>query len=223
MDRLIKGVRQFQERIFPKQQALFQKLAKGQQPETLVIACSDSRVSLELMTQTSPGELFVCRNAGNIVPPYGHSDAMNASIEYAISVLPIRDIVVCGHSDCGAMKGLLTPQNLTDMPRVKDWLGHARGALRAFERGGDEPHSHEAPASLARLNIRLQLEHLHTYPEVFARVQQGLLRLHGWLYEIGTGDVFSWEPAEGSWVSLRETHVLGRMRRTAGGELVQHA
>ena len=203
MDRIINGVRQFQEKVFPRQRSLFQRLATGQKPETLVIACSDSRISLELLTQTAPGELFVCRNAGNIVPPSGRGDAMSASIEYALGALPIRDIVIIGHSDCGAMKGLLSPQNLDEMPQVKSWLGHARGALKAFQQDGEEPGSHEAVATLARLNIRLQLEHLHTYPGVFARVRNGRLNLHGWHYEIGTGEVFAWEAAEYNWIPLR--------------------
>src|SRR5690242_4163073 len=107
MNRIIQGIQQFQRDVFPANRELFQRLASGQKPEALFIACSDSRVSLEWVTQCGPGDLFVCRNAGNIVPGYSHTDAVSATIEYAISALAIKDIVVCGHSDCGAMKGLL--------------------------------------------------------------------------------------------------------------------
>jgi carbonic anhydrase len=223
MEKLIEGVRRFQDRIYPQQRDLFERLARGQQPETLVIACSDSRVSLELITQASPGELFVCRNAGNLVPPYGRGDAMAASIEYALTVLPIRDVVICGHSDCGAMKGLLAPQNLTEMPQVQDWLCHARGALSAVQKSRAESHPHEAAAAVARLNVRLQLEHLHTYPQVFSRLREGSLRLHGWLYEIGSGEIQEWEATEGDWIPVRDRAEAAPRRRAAGSQRVRYA
>jgi carbonic anhydrase len=221
MEKLIEGVRRFQENVYPRQRDLFQRLAHGQNPETLIIACSDSRVSLEMITQASPGDMFVCRNAGNLVPPHGRPDAMTASIEYALTALPIRDIVVCGHSDCGAMKGLLAPQNLAAMPQVQGWLAHARGAVSAFGKNGSSLDVHEAAAMLAKLNIRLQLEHLHTYPEVFSRLQEGTLRLHGWLYEIGTGEIQEWQPMAGEWIPVRQTIDQKPLRRRPA--IVQNA
>jgi len=202
MDKIIQGIRHFQDTVFPKNKALFQQLASSQAPETLVIACSDSRISLDLLTQTSPGDLFVCRNAGNLVPPQGRSNAVSASIEYALNALPIRDIVICGHSDCGAMKGLLHPKALRRMPQVKGWLAHAEGALEAFERHGGTADAHDSVAKVAKLNVRLQLEHLRTFPSVFARVQEGRLRLHGWFYQIEAGDVSQCQ-GDGSWIPLR--------------------
>jgi carbonic anhydrase len=115
------------------------------------------------------------------------------------------------------MKGLLTPQALTEMPQVMDWLSHARGALAAFQKESVEPHSHEAAAALARLNIRLQLEHLHTYPEVFVQLARGRLRLHGWLYEIASGEIQQWEPAEAEWLPLRESAALRATPLRAAG------
>jgi len=109
MDKIIQGIRRFQTDVFPNNRTLFERLAAGQNPEALFICCSDSRISLDLITQTAPGDLFVCRNAGNIVPVYGQGDAVSATIEYAVSILNINHIVVCGHSDCGAMKALMKP------------------------------------------------------------------------------------------------------------------
>src|SRR5262245_7184396 len=126
MQKLVQGIHKFQTNYFSSQQELFQRLAKGQSPETLFITCSDSRISPTLLTQTGPGDLFVLRNAGNIVPPYRASNGgEGATIEYAIHALGVKDIVVCGHSHCGAMKGLLHPEDLGDMPTVRDWLLHA--------------------------------------------------------------------------------------------------
>lgn len=204
MNRIIQGIQHFQTQVFPAQRAMFERLAGGQHPEALIVACSDSRVSIDLITQTAPGDLFVCRNAGNIVPPHGRTDAVAASIEYALTKLPIQDIVVCGHSDCGAMKGLLSPQALTEMPQVKSWLSHAEGALEEFEIDRVGPHSPEALAILTKLNIKLQLAHLRTYPRVSARIREGSLRLHGWFYQIEAGEVHSWEGSSGAWVPLSE-------------------
>jgi len=224
MDKIIQGIRHFQDTVFPKNRALFQHLAASQSPETLVIACSDSRISLDLLTQTSPGDLFVCRNAGNIVPPQGRSNAVSASIEYALNALPIKDIVICGHSDCGAMKGLLHPKALRRMPEVRGWLKHAEGAREAFERHGGTPDGHEAVASLAKLNVRLQLEHLRTFPSVFSRVQEGSLRLHGWFYQIEAGDVSQCQ-GDGSWIPLRQPipYQVPLMTNAAGSGEVANA
>jgi carbonic anhydrase len=210
MNRIIQGIQHFQTNIFPAQRALFERLASGQHPEALIVACSDSRVSLDLITQTAPGDLFVCRNAGNIVPPHGRTDAVAASIEYALTKLPIQDIVVCGHSDCGAMKGLLTPQALNDVPQVQSWLSHARGALHEFEHHGPGIHSPEALAKLTKLNIKLQLAHLQTYPRVSDRLRNGSLRLHGWFYQIEAGEVHVCGAANGAWLPLCEAVSVNR-------------
>jgi len=204
MEKILQGIQQFQDKVFPQNRDLFQRLAGGQQPETVFVTCSDSRISLDLMTQSDPGEMFVCRNAGNIVPSYGRNDAISASIEYALAALPIRDIVVCGHSDCGAMKGVMHPHAVAEMPRVKNWLTHARGALRAFDKDGIGTHAPEAVAEVGKMNVRLQLRHLLKYPQVASRLRAGSLRLHGWFYQIGSGEILAWnEPTDG-WLPLRE-------------------
>jgi carbonic anhydrase len=203
MQRIIQGIQRFQKYVYPRNREMFQRLAAGQSPEVLFVACSDSRVSLDLITQTSPGDLFVCRNAGNIVPASVHSDAMSATIEYAVAALKVKHIVVCGHSDCGAMKALLHPESLEALPEVKQWLRHAQGARRALDQDVELP-PHEALVAVTKLNIRLQLEHLRTHPMVFARTQDRSLQLHGLYYHIGSGDVQVWEPEALRWTPFEE-------------------
>ena len=202
MQKILRGIHHFQQHVFPEKRALFERLASGQNPETLFVGCSDSRIALDLLTQTGPGDLFVCRNAGNIVPPYGEPDAVSASIEYAVCVLGIRDIVVCGHSDCGAMKALVHPEALEEMPHVRDWLRHAEGAKRAAREIARDLSDGELQSSITKLNARLQLEHLGTHPYVFARLQTQQLSLHAWFYDIGSGAVEAWNGDTRSWEPL---------------------
>jgi carbonic anhydrase len=199
MQRILEGIRSFQNDVYPKKRGLFQRLSAGQNPEALFIACSDSRLALDLITQTGPGDLFVCRNAGNIVPAHGQSDAVSATIEYAVSALRIRHLVVCGHSDCGAMKGLLHPDTLAGMPHVAAWLRNSEGARRAIDSMGLDPGSPGTLDAVTRLNVRLQMEHLRTHPHVFAQVEKGNLQIHGWVYQIGSGEVHAWDAARGQW------------------------
>jgi carbonic anhydrase len=205
MDKVLKGIQHFQSNVFPKNRALFEKLASGQQPEVLVIGCSDSRLSLDLITQSGPGDMFVCRNAGNIVPPRHHADAVSAAIEFAVCALKIRHIVVCGHSDCGAMKGLLHPEKLAQMPDVAEWLRHAEGARRALDEMHPGATEQEALVAITKLNVRLQLEHLGTHPHVFAQIRSGALQLHGWVFQIQTGEIETWNFAESRWTPIHET------------------
>jgi carbonic anhydrase len=200
LNRIIEGIRQFQKDVYPAHRHLFQRLAAGQSPEALFIACSDSRVSLEWLTQSGPGDLFVCRNAGNIAPVYGHADAVSSAIEYAVCALKVRDIVVKGHSDCGAMKGLLNPSALAELPDVRGWLRNAEEARR-----GLDPNAPGALETLTKLNIRLQMDHLRTHPSVDAAVRAGALELHGWYYDIGSGTVEEWDAARDRWAAVRES------------------
>lgn len=205
MNRIIEGVQHFQRDVFPANRELFQRLSRGQSPEALFIACSDSRVSLEWITQCGPGDLFVVRNAGNMAPSYNQTDAVSATIEYAVSALKVKHIVVCGHSDCGAMKAVLHPEAAADMPDVQSWLRHAEGARRALEAAGIPPDAPDAASALTRLNVRLQLDHLRTHPQVFSRLRSGTLELHGWVYQIGTGEVLAWDAPQDRWIAVNET------------------
>ncbi len=204
MEEILKGVRFFQKNVFPKRQAEFAKLATGQDPEVLFITCSDSRLDPCLVTQTVPGRLFICRNAGNVVPPHtNQTGGMTASIEYAVEVLKIEHIIVCGHTDCGAMKGALEPESLGALPHVKEWLGHCRAAAAVVK----EKHGDLTSAYLEEItqeNIKLQLQHLRTHPSVAAKLATGRINLHGWLYDIESGQVNTLDWQTGEFVPLIE-------------------
>jgi carbonic anhydrase len=206
MNRFIQGIQHFQSAVYPERRDLFQRLATGQTPEALFIACSDSRVALELLTQTGPGDIFVCRNAGNIAPVHGQNDAVSGAIEYAVSALKVKDIVVKGHSDCGAMKGLLNPAALAEMPVVAGWLKNAEEARLSLDAAGIDPQAPEALETITKLNIRLQLEHLCTHPSVRDALRAGNLQLHGWYYRIDTGVVEAWDADRDTWSPVTESY-----------------
>jgi len=184
VDKILGGVSRFQKDVYPQHQDLFEKLALGQRPEALFITCADSRIDPCLLTQTKPGELFICRVIGNIVPPYPDAiGGVSATIEYAAGVLRVPEIIVCGHTDCGVMKGALNPDALEAFPNVTAWLRYADIQERTSE------PSPEFLLGLAEHNVVAQLANLRTHPAVAARTEHGDLRLHGWVYHIGEGTV----------------------------------
>jgi carbonic anhydrase len=171
MQKLVEGIHRFQEGIFSSQERLFKRLVDGQKPLALFITCSDSRIDPTMLTQTKPGELFIMRNAGNIVPPYGSANSSGeaATIEYAIAVLGVEDVVVCGHSHCGAMNALLHPEQTATLPAVRAWLGHAEATSRIIRENYD--HISENPSRLTATveeNVLVQLENLRSHPSVLA-------------------------------------------------------
>lgn len=196
------GVIRFQNEVYPQKKELFEKLSKGQAPEALFITCSDSRIETAMITQTDPGELFICRNAGNIVPPHTtHTGGMTASIEFAVAALNVPHIVICGHTECGAMKGAMNPADLDNLPHVREWLGYSKAAVSVVNQlapEGDE----ERMKLLLEQNVILQLRHLATHPSVAARLAKGDLQLHGWVYDIKTGDVNAYDEAQKRFVSV---------------------
>ena len=201
------GVARFRTEIFPKKQARFEELARGQHPSTLFITCADSRVVPEMITQTEPGDLFVCRNIGNIVPGYGEMmGGVSAVVEYACVALGVSDIIVCGHSDCGAMKGLLSPDDkvLARMPTVTQWLRNAHAALSVVEATKAELDGSDKLQALVEQNVLTQIQHLKTHPSVAARVADGTLSIHGWIYDIETGDVQRHDEKRGTMVPMTE-------------------
>lgn len=205
MEKIVKGLFQFQNSVFPEHEEDFKRLAAKQAPEALLVTCADSRIVPTLLTQTKPGELFICRNAGNIVPSHGDvNGGVSATIEYAVMALNVKDIIVCGHSDCGAMKGVLYPELVEQMPNVKAWLRHA-DVVRQVMR---ENYSHLQGPELLRAaieeNVVAQIGNLHTHPSVAARLRRGDLRIHGWVYEIETGNVSAWDAETRSFRPLRE-------------------
>jgi len=204
--RLIDGVENFRSKQFEENRELFQQLATQQQPKTLFICCADSRVVPELMTQTDPGELFLCRNIGNVVPAYGEMmGGVSAVVEYACTALEVTDVVVCGHSDCGAMKALLNPNDpvLQKMPTVASWLRNAEAARTVVEATMPHLEGPERVAALVVQNVRTQLGHLRTHPAVAARLATQQLTLHGWVYDIESGDVRAVDEVSGELRPLR--------------------
>lgn len=194
MQKLIEGLHHFQTAIFGSQRELFERLAQGQTPEVLFITCSDSRINPNLLTQTEPGELFILRNAGNIIPPYGAAQGGEAAtIEFAVAGLGVKDIIVCGHSHCGAMKGLLEPPPSRDFPALTQWLSHAEATRRIMR----EKYADREGSTLLNItiqeNVLAQMENLRTHPVVASGVAQGKLKLHGWVYKIETGEVFGYD------------------------------
>lgn len=195
MKKLLKGLRDFKSSYFCSHQDLFEKLAHGQHPRVLFITCSDSRIVPSLLTQTDPGELFVIRNAGNIIPTYGSTNGgEGATIEYAIHALGIESIIVCGHSHCGAMKGLLKLSSLEEeMPLVHDWLKHAEATRRLIKESYGHLEGEELLDITIAENVLTQIENLKTYPVVHARLHQGKLRIFAWIFDIDTGEVMAYD------------------------------
>lgn len=191
MKYLIPGLRKFSQDVYPQQKNLFQELSKGQSPHTLLITCSDSRIDPNLVTQTDPGEIFVIRNAGNIVPPFGSSmGGEEATIEYAIEVLGVKHIVICGHSQCGAMAAIAHDTDLSKLPSVKRWLSHAEATKRRCHHIEGEVHL----AETIEENVLVQVENIRTHPAVSAALRTGRVDIFGWIYHFETGGISVYDP-----------------------------
>jgi carbonic anhydrase len=202
MQDIIDGFLKFQRDAFPKRAALFRRLATTQSPSALFITCSDSRVVPELLTQREPGDLFVIRNAGNIVPCYGpEPGGVSATVEYAVTAVGVIDVIVCGHSDCGAMKAISTDTCLDHMPAVAKWLRYADSAKVV-----NDARQHTSPQarldSLIHENVVSQLMNLKTHPSVALELEKGRLTLHGWVYDIENGSIDALDGETDQFVSL---------------------
>jgi carbonic anhydrase len=206
MRKLIKGIHQFRSEVFLPQKELFDRLAKEQAPDALFITCSDSRINPNLITQTDPGDIFVLRNAGNIVPPHGAGRAGGeaATIEFAIVALGVKDVIVCGHLQCGAMTGLFHPENLEKVPAMKEWLQHAESTRRIVLENYEDLEDTSRVDVAVQENVLVQLENLRTHPAVAARIARGQLNLHGWVYDIKFGEVYSYTPSSGQFLPILE-------------------
>lgn len=208
MQKLIAGVHKFQAEKFGRYRELFRRLSReGQNPHTLFITCSDSRVLAELITQSQPGDLFVVKNVGNIVPPAhvtGSTNSTAAAIEFAVEVLKVADIVVCGHSQCGAMEALMHPgPEFHSMPHLDEWLRTAEPVRRMIE----SAYRHltddtERTTAAAEENVLFALENLHSYPAVQRRLADGSLHLHGWFFKIASAELFAYDPEPMQFVPL---------------------
>lgn len=199
MNDLIGRVLDFQRDVFPIRSDLYERLATaGQSPKALIISCADSRVVPEEILRAQPGDLFVCRNAGNIVPPYSQANGgVTSTVEFAVVALGVRDIIVCGHSDCGAMKALMNPALMANMPNVAAWLRHSAAARQVIDRSYDELEPAEKCRAAALENVVVQLTHLRTHPAVAASLARGELTLHGWYFDIQAGEVLALDGADG--------------------------
>lgn len=215
MKRLLAGYARFRTTVFPQRAQLFHSLAESQKPSTLFITCADSRVVPDLITQSNPGDLFICRNAGNIVPAYGDATGgVTATIEYAVQALGVENIIVCGHSDCGAMKAVLSGKKHEGMPAVDAWLKHSASAMEVLRQhdahdGGKVQlvSPAERLRALTRANVMSQLAHLQTHPSVAAKLSSGRINLYGWVYEIHSGQIQSYDPAVGKFVKLPDAAI----------------
>jgi carbonic anhydrase len=203
MKKLISGLRDFRNSYVSTNSDLFEQLSQGQNPSVLFITCSDSRLAPFLMTNSDLGDLFVIRNAGNIVPPFGAANGgEGAAIEYAIHALGIEQIIVCGHSHCGAMKGLLQLGKLEEqMPLVYDWLRHADATRRLVADNYADREGEELLEITVAENVLTQIENLKTYPVVRSKMYQGKLQIYAWVYYIETGEVMAFDPETHTYVS----------------------
>jgi len=206
LEQLKRGIRRFRTEVYPKQAEMYQKaMREPQKPHALVITCADSRIHPDVLTQSTPGELFVTRNIGNMVPAYGDMlGGVSAVLEFAVSALKVRHVVVCGHSDCGAMKALLDPESVEAMPTVKSWLRNAHAALSVAEAvkadGLDEA---KLLKLLSEKNVLLQMQHVQTHPSVAGAMARGELTISGWYYDIAKGQVLICDGTQGEFVPVR--------------------
>ncbi len=204
MEKLIQGIHRFQADVFAPNLAFFRTLIDGQKPQALFVTCSDSRMVPDMICQTDPGDLFVLRNAGNIVPPYspGSPSGEAATIEYAVKGLGIRDIVVCGHTRYGAMHAVTEPDSTASMPRVRQWLEHAQAGAEIVCTCYRQLAPESRSAVLTQENVLVQVEHLRMHPAVAAALAAGAVKLHAWVYKIETGEVFAYDPHAGQFKPL---------------------
>jgi carbonic anhydrase len=192
LEKLKEGVRQFRTKVYPEREQMYARAAtETQRPHTLFIACADARVDPNEITQSNPGEVFVLRNIGNMVPAYGEMMGGNSAvIEFAVNALKVRHIVICGHTDCGAMKALLQPESVKNMPTVTSWLSNAHTALTVAQTLHKKTEwKRELLRVLTEQNVLLQLQHLKTHPSVAGAMAMGELTVSGWVYDIGKGEV----------------------------------
>jgi carbonic anhydrase len=217
--KLFEGLTRFRKEQYEEDAPLFQRLASGQDPDVLFITCSDSRVVPNLVTQTKPGDLFVIRNAGNMVAPYGAGDlSIAGTVEYAVDALKVKDIVVCGHAQCGAVTAILQPESLNALPEVKRFLEQAATTRRLADKCLGHLEGEAKIRAAIQANVLVQMTNLRTHPSVAAALAEGRLNLHGWVYDFATGKVVTYDPAEGTFVA----HEKASTESTAPRNEMQH-
>ncbi|HEY6445828.1 MAG TPA: carbonic anhydrase [Acidobacteriaceae bacterium] len=210
MKRILDGYARFRREVFPKMKDHFQSLADRQQPEALFITCADSRIVPSLVLQTEPGDVFLCRSVGNIVPPHGQmAGGVSATVEYAVEVLEVSDIIVCGHSDCGAIKAMFDRRDLSRLPLTAKWLGFIEPAWKYLDAAiPSDPRLLQG--ALIRANVVAQLENLKTHPEVARGLAHKTVAVHGWYFDILTGTIESYDPQQRKFVALEDAPLSER-------------
>ncbi len=211
MNRLLDGYARFRAQAFPARKDHFHLLSEGQSPEYLFITCADSRVVPDLIFQTEPGDLFICRNAGNVVPPYGDiPGGVSATVEYAVEVIKVKHVIICGHSDCGAVKAATRRDRLRGLPTTQQWLRYVEGGWRSQGLWTDLTDEEPPLEKLIQANVAAQVENLKTHPEIQRGIERGTLEVHAWYYDILAGIVEAYDAESRSFqpidslVSLRE-------------------
>ncbi len=210
MKKLINGIVEFRKNTQRGYREAFGRLATGQSPDTLFIACSDSRVVPNTFASTNPGDLFVLRNVGNLVPPCGEhgvstsDESEAAAIEFAVQNLNVSHIIVCGHSECGAMRAIEMDRNKISAPNLKSWLRHGEPALSTLRGGAILDPKLSTHNQLSQLNVLLQMEHVKSYPTVIERIKEGTLAIYGWWFDIAKADVYAYEAPQGKFVLIDE-------------------
>lgn len=230
MKKLIQGIVEFRRKVQKDYREAFGKLATGQSPDTLFIACSDSRVVPNTFASTNPGDLFVLRNVGNLIPPCGahgvslSDEAEAAAIEFAVLNLNVKDIIVCGHSECGAMRALADNREMVSTPNLKNWLRHGDLALAQMKSGYVLDQTLAPHNQLSQLNVLLQMEHIRSYPAVQERVANGRLSIHGWWFDITHADVYAFEDELNRFVLIDEdvaSRMIDRLEMSPRDQLSQ--
>lgn len=206
MKNLLKGYLQFRKDAFPQWKDHFQLLADRQAPDVLFITCADSRIVPSLILQTEPGDLFIARNVGNVVPPFGELPGGNsATVEYAVEVLKVRHVIICGHSDCGAVKAVLQKKEVSRLPITHQWLKYVEAAWQYRDPGGPMGDEKAQHTTLIHANIIAQLHNLKTHPEIAAGLAKGTLQVHGWYYDIMSGAIEAYDQQTRRFVPLEDS------------------
>jgi len=201
--KLVKGIHSFQRGFFASHRALFEQLATtGQQPETLFITCSDSRVVPNLITNSQPGELFIVRNVGNVVPNMSLPGGTAAAIQYAVEVLNVENVIVCGHTQCGAVKAILSPESVAHLEFVSKWVNSTIDVKKLMEEKYADLTGEDRLNAAIQENVLAQIEHLRQYPFVAKRMDAGKLQVNGWVFDVARGQIFDYDPEIGEFLSL---------------------
>ncbi len=203
LTKILVGVATFHSDVYPAQRAMFESLKRKQEPIALFITCADSRVVPNLFTQTGPGDLFTVRNPGNLVPPYSEFiGGVSASVEYAMLVLKVPLVIICGHTDCGVMQGLLHSENVRGLPAVQDWMRCASEPRHRVMRDHAGATEQEKLRLLTEYNVLSQVENLETHPSVHSRIKSGEVDVRGWVYDIGDGSIWAADSDSGKFEIL---------------------